>query len=359
MQDNSNSSISSLDMFFIINGTVVGVGVLSVANSQIKICYQDGWISMLLGGIYPIIIVLLGNYLIKKYPKDNVLVLNDRFFGRFIGGILNFIFGSYFFMILVFGVCGAANVFRVYGIAFIKPLKFIGLAVFVGGWAAHKGLRVLAKINIIGFIISIVFIVSIIPGSFKGTYTNILPVFQMKTTDLMKAMIQTFYSYSGAEVLMLFHPYIRDKNKIRKNSLISVLIIIFMYIIVTISTIFYYGPEIAPKSMWSLIDISKSIEIPILNNFRFILVCMIIIISLKIIVNYYFCSSVVVQHIFKIKKMEYIIMVLYPIIVYLAMKLTNEIFRRKVSDTIFPYYIIFVLVMLITIAIITAFKKKG
>lgn len=359
MQGDRDSSISSLDMFFIINGTIIGIGILSLANFQMKICYQDGWIAVLIGGIYPIIIVLVENYIIKKYPKDNILVLNDKFFGRFIGGVLNFIFGSYFFMIGVFVVSGAANVFKIYSISYIKPLKFIGVAVLVSAWAAYKGLRVLAKINTIGFIISVVFIASVIPGSFKGTYTNILPVFQTKTTDLMKAMVQSFYSYSGVEVLMLFHPYIRDRNKIRKTSLIAVLIIIFMYTMVTINTIFYYGPEIAPKSMWSLIDMSKSIEIPILNNFRFIFAFMIIIMNLRMIATYYYSFSFVVQHIFKIKKTEYIIVVLYPIIVYLSMKLTNEIFRRKVIDAIFLYYIIFVVVMLITIAIITAFKKKG
>ncbi len=64
---------------------MLGVGILSLPNDVIKIAKQDGWISVLLGAIYPLYMVFIATYLSKNYPKDNMLTLSKKFFGKILG----------------------------------------------------------------------------------------------------------------------------------------------------------------------------------------------------------------------------------------------------------------------------------
>lgn len=343
-------------MYYIIIGTIIGTGILSIANSQVKECYQDGWISVILGGIYPIIVVLLSSYISKKNPNKNILILSEEFLGKLLGNIMNFIFLTFFLVIAVLVVSGFNNIMMIYATAFMSPIQLIGIVGLLGGYVVYKGIGVLAKINKFFFYANILLIVLILPALKRGSYLNILPVFQCRVIDLMKGAKETFYSYVGAEIMLLITPYISDKNKIRTKSIKAVLTTIFMYFLVVFITIHYYGPDIVTKSTWSLVNVSESIRVTLINNFRFIFASIWIVITLKIFSNYYYASTIISEHIFKNVKRQYICIILYIIILISAMKFTDENYRREFTGIIAPIYTSFILIFIIVIVLFSVFK---
>ena len=84
-----NKQITSYQLFFILVGCVIGMSVTSLPADVVSIAKQDGWVSTIIGGIYPLYIVLIGGIIIRKYPDSNIMSLSKAYFGKIIGNILN------------------------------------------------------------------------------------------------------------------------------------------------------------------------------------------------------------------------------------------------------------------------------
>ena len=55
-----------------------------------------------------------------------------------------------------------------------------------------------------------------------------------------------------------------------KSSLKSVLITAIIYTWITFITIYFLGIDIIPKILWSVNMVPKTVQIPVINNFKFI-----------------------------------------------------------------------------------------
>ncbi len=56
--NNEENFLTEHQLTIILIGCMVGIGVLSLPTPAIKIARQNGWISVLLGSIYPYILLL-------------------------------------------------------------------------------------------------------------------------------------------------------------------------------------------------------------------------------------------------------------------------------------------------------------
>lgn len=353
----NKDTISSSNLYFTLFGYVVGVGIWALPKSQVAACHQDGWIPTLVGGIYPFVIAILSLYIIKNRPNQNILELNLEFFGKFIGTFINIIFFSFFFLIGIFIASGFNNILVIYGVPFLSPLKILGIGTILTGLAAFSGIKLVGKINKVVFYITIMVLTITIPAFWKGTSLNLKPMFQSSTYSIVKGAIDTFYSYSGFEVILLLHTNVTDKENISKKIILSVLTVISMYVYAVVVSIFYSGPDIVVKSLWPFVVVSESTRISILNNFRFVFSSTWILIALKILTNYYYACGTILQNFFKKLDKQYIYIFLYFLFLYTSMKLCNESFRRYVIDLVSLYYVLFNFILISTLALFIFFKK--
>ena len=97
MQIEKKNLLTPNEVTFILIGIMLDVTVASLPNDVIATAKQDGWISVLIGAIYPLYVALLAIYVSGKFPKDNILALSKRYLGKTIGTILNFLFLLSFF----------------------------------------------------------------------------------------------------------------------------------------------------------------------------------------------------------------------------------------------------------------------
>ncbi|MCS4463814.1 spore germination protein [Clostridium botulinum] len=81
MNINRDNELTEMQFTLILIGSMMGVGILSLPNDVIKISKQDGWISVLLGSVYPLYIVFIANYLGKIIQKKYAYV-ETKIFGK-------------------------------------------------------------------------------------------------------------------------------------------------------------------------------------------------------------------------------------------------------------------------------------
>ncbi|MCB2289776.1 spore germination protein [Clostridium sp. CS001] len=355
---NKKQSYLTVNQFaLIIFGSIVGVGILSLPNGVVKEAHQDGWISTLIGGVYPLYVVIIARYISKKFPNDSILILSKKYFGRVFGSIFNFIFATYF--IYTASMIGSyyTNLMRNYIVGFLTPFKIIAILFMCIIYASSKGLKVIGKISGISFYITIILLFSPILALRETDITNIYPVFGSGVNSIFKGSLKSIFSYSGAEIILLIYPFLKEKNKMLISSFVSVILVIIVYVWCVFITTYYLGPDIVTKNNWSFLLVLGSVTVTVINNYRYIFMTFWSLVAFKSIsINTYASLYTLKDFTYKME-MKKLYFLMYPLLVYLAFKYGNEISRQNINNNVEPYYVIFNLLYMTIIAILVFFKE--
>ncbi|MCT4562916.1 MAG: spore germination protein [Maledivibacter sp.] len=348
--------ITSSQLGSLLIGFSVGPAFLRFANALVKIAAQDAWISAIIGLIYPLYVILIASFIINKHPNDDILVLSKKYFGKFLGSILNFIFISQFILVTLTVTSDFVNLTRTYIVPFLSPLKVVIIAISLAAYTSCNGLRVLGKTNqLINFGYVIILFSIVIFKS--GDISNIQPVFGSGLSSIFKANKETAYFYTGWEAIFLLYPYVKDPGYIKKKTLKSLGVSGLIWVWAVFSTIVYLGIDIIPKSYWSYIFVFESIQIPIINNFRYIFTFIWILIIIRTISNYYFASTLGINKLIEID-IKKICIYIYPLMVYFALILSDDSLKEKILSFTSPTFTSFNLIFFTLIALLISFKPK-
>ncbi|WP_051870503.1 GerAB/ArcD/ProY family transporter [Brevibacillus laterosporus] len=69
------TNISLMQYIFIIHGTQVGIGILTLPRELTEIAGTDGWISILFGGVCSVLTSILITSIMKKHPDKTLYEL--------------------------------------------------------------------------------------------------------------------------------------------------------------------------------------------------------------------------------------------------------------------------------------------
>ena len=340
----------------ILFGSIVGVGILSLPNGVVKEAHQDGWISTLIGGIYPLYVVIIASYISKKFPEDNILILSKKYFGKILGSTFNLIFATYFIFIASMIGSYYTNLMRNYVVGFLTPFKIIAIIFSCIIYAASKDLKVIGRISEISFYVTIFLLVAPILALRHPNMTNIYPVFGSGFSSIAKGSMKSTFAYAGAEIILLLYPFLKEKKKMLVSSLISVGMVIVLYAWCVFITTYYLGADIVIKHNWPFLLVMGSVTITVINNYRYIFMFLWSLMAFKSMsINAY--ASIYILKSFAPKiEMKKICFLMYPLLVYLAFKYGNEISRQSISENVTRVYIIFNLLYMTAIAIFVFFK---
>jgi spore germination protein len=357
MDNKQTNSLTSYEITFTLIGTVIGIYLLKAAGDVTKNAQQDGWISMLLGGLYPLYIVFIASYIIKKHSKDNILTLSKKYLGTIIGNILNFVFFLQFLFYLTFVVASIINMLRTFNISFLPPLKTAFVIVTVGAYAASKGIKTIAKINVIAFyFLLFLVILSLIPLK-DGSLFNVMPVGGSGIMNIFKGVGASFQSYSTIEVILLIHPFAQKNVSVKTAALKAVLLICIIYTWFIFITIFYLGIDLIPKSFWPSIMVFQSIHIPLINNFVTVFMLLWATIFFKSISTQYFFVTFIIGDYTKVN-IQKICLFIWPVIVFMSLLFSKEPKYNEYFSSLAIYIVIFNLSYFTIIALLIFLKQK-
>lgn len=191
--------MSNRDYTFLVFGSIVGVGVVSLPNDIVKIAYEDAWISAILGGIYPLYMVLIAKAMVKRFPYGNIILLSKKYLGKYVGSLLNIIFYSYFIFLSSMGLSAYISLIRTFVLGFLTLEKTIYIMVLIIIYTSSKGLKTLGKINVYIFFITIVIFISPYPALRQGSIKNVMPILHSGTINILKGSLNTAVAYAGIE----------------------------------------------------------------------------------------------------------------------------------------------------------------
>jgi spore germination protein (amino acid permease) len=302
-------------------------------------------------------VILSAAYIARNHPNENILILNKKFFGKILGGILNILQLFIFAFHGVSEVSGVSNFLTVYIIGFLSKFRVMFLLITLAALSAYKGLKAIGKISELVFYMMMLSAVIGILALIKGSFLNVMPIFGTGYINILKGIKGTTNAYSGIEMVLLLYPYINDKNKLKASCLKSVALICMGYTWVTFATTFYLGHRVIPKAMWSSLFIIESLRLPIINNFRFVVMYIWTFVSITATSLDFYACELVVKDLFKNLKRNILYFLLAPVMLYISTLLGEEVKRREIVDDLTIIICIFNVLYIFLIVLIVHFKK--
>jgi spore germination protein (amino acid permease) len=359
MKKIGKDEITYQEFTYIIVGTIFGVGILSLPNRLAEISRQDGWISAAVGGAYPAYIVLLAIYISKKFPEDDILSISKKIFGKFIGSVLNFLFSAQFFINLVGLTSGAIFLSILYIVNYLNVLKISIVVLVLCAYGTFLGLKVIGRISELMYYLMVILLIIPLIALKDGSILNISPVFGSGIKKILTASIESGFSYSGIEIILLIYPNMKDKKHLRSAALKSVFVIVLIYTYITFLTIYFVGPNTILKSTFPVMLMNETIDLPFLNSFRFIFMYLWIMIIFKTIINTYYSFAYSISNFFIKFNMKKVCLILFPFILFIVNNIHDEATRRAFITKFINYKTSFNILFVTLIAIIIYFKKGG
>lgn len=358
MKKVSDNVLTPNQFMHILSGTMIGIGVLSLPNDVVKNAKQDGWIAAFIGAIYPLYIVIMSLFICKKFPNDNILFVNKKCFGKILGTLLNILLCLYFLLYITAVASGLSNILRTIIIVFLPSTKVLITIIFLGAYTAYKGLKVLGRTNETIFYLTLIMCLIPLVALAKGKVLNLRPILGSGVVNIIKASKESAFAYSGIEIMLLIYPYVSENKKLKKVAIKSIIITALIYTWVVFITIYGLGIDIIPTYIASFPIVVKYIELPVINNFRFIFMIMWALIVFKTISNYYYAIGSILSSLFLKTSYKKICIIIYPLIVFLSTRYVNEAVRRNFLSYIVPKCTIIMMIYILIIVILVYIRKE-
>lgn len=359
MNKTQNTFITSSEFTLFLLSSFIGIGILYLPNSVIKDARQDGWIGCIIGAVYPLYILILSNYTCNKFPNDDVFGLSKKSLGKILGSILNFIFITFFIFVTSTELAGLANAFKVYATPFLKNYQIFLSILTVTAYTAYKGIKPLGRLCKITFYLALILLLLPVATLKYGSYLNLMPVLGSGFKNILISSKETTFFYCGAEITFFIYPFLENKKKLLKYGLISTVITMSVYTWFVFLAIYYLGIEISPKYLWPILTLADSINIPIINSFRYIFVSLWALVVLRCISIYYFSSCYGMNRLINEISPQTFTLILYPIVLFLSSLYGPPTKRRNYTDMVMSFYLIYNLIYISLIVILITFKKGG
>ncbi len=358
MDKRKNELLTTNELLFTLIGCIIGAGILSLPNSIVAEAKQDGWISTVIGSLYPLYVVMVGSIIIKRYPDQNIMEVSKQCLGKVFGGFLNLMFLAQF-LVYVVGVIGAANsILRVYAVWFMPRYKITLVLVMLIVYGCMQGLKVIAKINILMFFFIALITLSSTMSIRYGSILNLRPFLGAGLDKIIKGSIESAFSYGNMELLLVIYPYINNRKAIIRTALYATAIITFIYTWTVFATTLYLGPDIVPQSLWPFFFVSESVKIPAITSFRFVYMAFWTLIIFKTATTQYYASTAVFNNLFNRIDRKYACLLLAPLILFIPLLFENEVARRDLFSKLMPWVTLFNLFYITLLAVLAAIKRK-
>ncbi|PFH90519.1 hypothetical protein COI44_03230 [Bacillus sp. AFS088145] len=314
----TKSKITQFQFILMIFGIQVGIGMLSLPRELAQKAGTSSWIAILFGGMISTAISILFLKLRDKAPNLNYVSFFTFYLGKIIGPIVVFLQAIYFLYAGYLVLCRAILYIQSYILQETKVYVLLVLFLFPTYQLLRGGIHLIAKYIEAIFPIAF-FTLFMLLFTLKDADLNfILPIIKNGWMPIFKTIPLTTTSFLGIELILVFYPYLKSKEKAIKGVIIGNALTTFTYIFVTIICFVIYSPYEIKMTFEPVIDILSIMEFQYVERLDFILFSLFLMIISKTWVTYIWAGMNGLSEVFKFKLKPFIIIILFIVILILT-----------------------------------------
>lgn len=264
-----SKKISPFLVFFLIQATQSGVGILGFQRFIAKTAGYDAWISIILSGIL-IHIILWMMFRMLKIADGDITSIHTFVLGKKIGRIFSSFFILYLSLFATTVLRSYIEIVQVWMFpelrTFWLALAFLILVIYIvfGGFRTVTGIAFFSVI--LPFYIAVLFVI-IIP---HADFTNLLPIFDHSVKELLLASRDMTFTLLGFETLLFFYPFIQNPEKSKKWAHFGALFTTILCFYLAILAFGFFSEAQLQKNVWPTLTMWKIIKLPFVERFEYI-----------------------------------------------------------------------------------------
>jgi len=261
--DRNNDKILSGQLYSVLTGTMLGIGILSIARSLARYAGPDSLIVIFIVFIIFLLITYVLNKLVEKFPGDTIIEMGSSLICRPVGKIIGVFYLIYLITLIALGTRVIGVLVKNY-LLYKTPIEVI-ITIFLATsvYTARSGIESIGRLAAIILPMSIIppliTILASIPYVDIGCF---LPILRTPIPQLVKAILEMIFTYIGIELILLFNPFVLDRKNIKKATYWSVITVSAVSLTSIFLTIGTFGIEETKNLLWPLVELFKTIEIP-------------------------------------------------------------------------------------------------
>lgn len=360
MEDNKDI-ISINQMIFILILTMVGTGILTLPRNLAEVAAYDHWIILLVGGLVAMVVITIYAWIIRLKPNKPYFEILCHSLTKPIAYLVGFLY-----MVYVVGMIGLltrlfGEVIKVY-LLNRTPIEVINISILASCiYLSRKGIEVLGKMITLLFPTIIVVTIFVFSLSFiKSDLKNLLPVFQITFTQILKGMPVTILSFLGLEMILFFGVNL-DKPKESIKSVAAVGAVVLFYLLIIVATFAKFGSIQIKNLIWPTLDLFDTIELPglFIENIQVIVMSAWVITVFTTIAPMYLAGVTMAKSITKSKDQAYLAAPLLPFIYFSSLIPKSLAHLYKIVDKYTKYFasiMVFLIPLIVLISLLIQVK---
>ncbi len=267
-----NKMVSPYFLFFLIHATQTGVSVLTFQTKIIRGAGHTAWLSVLGLGFVMHVIFLMMLFILKQSSTGDILSFHREVFGKIFGGMLNIILASYFSIASLTVLYIYIDVLQIWVFNGIASWEFALLLTAVIYYIVAGGFRIVTAIAYWGVVIPSFLFFSILYLLKYVEFSYLQPFFLYGVKDHLISAKEAVPIYLGFENILVFFPFIKNREKSHKWGHLSLLFTTITYTVIALMTFMFFSLGKLKHLTWPTLTMIKIIQFPFLERFEFIFI---------------------------------------------------------------------------------------
>ncbi|WP_211746079.1 GerAB/ArcD/ProY family transporter [Paenibacillus sp. Marseille-Q4541] len=269
---NKNVQFHAYLLVYIICAAQIGIGIFSFQRDIFGAAAHDAWISVIIAGLITHLAIWFIIRMLGNYESTDLYGIHHDLFGKYVGTMMNCIYMLYYLFITATFMRNYVEVIQAWIFPDIPLWLVMALLSGLAIYAAYGGIRVIIGICMLGFFVILPTSVLCYSALEYAVWTQLLPVWETSTWDILRGTMKMGYSLAGFEIILLVYPFILNKNRVMLHSQLGAAFTNIAYLLIMMISIVYFSPSQLQRSIWPSIIMLKIVKYPYLERLEFIVI---------------------------------------------------------------------------------------
>ncbi|WP_350344098.1 GerAB/ArcD/ProY family transporter [Proteinivorax tanatarense] len=266
MKRHEQRKISQFEWYSILLGALIGVGITTLPREITATAGRDGWVTVTVATVLVLLYSQICIYYAKMFPDKTLAQSSVLVLGKYLGSALIVLYAIYTFFTAAIVLRMFMELVYVY-LQITVPLlfaMFINMVVIV--YLSRCGLSTVARFTIVVlYATAPLFFLFFQPIMFRE-YVNLLPVFEKGIAPSLLATQEAVLAFLGVELILIFYPYINNKNSFSKVTTLAIGSVWFIYTSIIVVIVMMMGIEQVEITYWPFLEYMKLVEMEIFER---------------------------------------------------------------------------------------------
>ena len=345
----NDDKISNFELGNLLFLTILGIGIVNLPSSLAKEADSDAWILVSIAGIGVILFAYIMCKVGQRHSNLGFVGTLQYLFGKILGTALAVPVALYALVLTAVELRLFAEVTKIY-LLHNTPLEFIILPIIIlTVLLVRMGIEPITRAFGIYLFIIVFSVLFIFLVGFQGNdYSNLLPMLKTPIPKFISGLSTVIFAFSGFELLLIVFPYVRHPMDTVKVTFAAIGSITILYAVITIYCITKLGIDETKASIWPVMAMVKSIEMPggFIQNLEGILSSLWVVFAFTSLIGFLYFFSVTAQGIFKHQDNKQFSSLSIPIIYLLALQGESVPEVMELSDKVLKYMATYTVIIL-------------